>query len=330
MFLKDRVLPKHINDFIINKENTRKLQTLFTKDFLSNLYIYGPEGCGKYSLFIKNLEFIVDKQINIFPKTINITSQWSSIKETTVLSSEYHFEINLSKYANNKNNLFSIIDALTESAEINSKLHFKLILIRNIQTASPELVKFIKQKSEQYTDYIRFIIIGNTCSNNLAILSGSFFCLRMPSPTLDQIVTTLKPITKKKIKQAQLVQIINESNFNLSKIFAKVEMLLLTNFYKTRLELTTEQLMKLLFDKKISNLYEVREVIYEYQTNNEDIGNLLKNLLLNIIHSGKLNAEKLVKITRIVSDINENQQVSYKEIIHIEYGLFRIFKLIHS
>lgn len=330
MFLKDKVLPKHIDNFIINKDKVHKIKKLFSEDFLSNLYIYGPAGCGKYTLFIKNLENIVGKQISIFSKTVTLNSQWSTIKETTILSSEFHFELNLSKYSNNKNNLFSIIDAITDSAEINDKLPFKLVLIRNIQNASIDLVKFIKQKSEQLADYVRFIVIGNTNSNNLSILIGTFFCIRISNPTLEEIETVISSVTKKKIKKPQLHKIIRESDMNLSKCFTKVDMILLSNFYKTRLELISEQICKALFDKKFSSLYEVRELIYEFQTSNDDISNLLKKVLSNIIKSGKISSEKTIKLISIMCDLDVKQKISYKEVIHIEYGLFKIFKLIHS
>merc|ERR1711990_863276 len=126
-----------------------KISKLFDKNFIPNLFIFGPSGSGKYTLFIKNLELITNQpEIKINFKTINISNQWAQIKETVIPSSEYHFEINLSKYSNNRNNLFSIIDALTDSREISNNLDYKIILIRNIHVASIEFVKFIKQKAE--------------------------------------------------------------------------------------------------------------------------------------------------------------------------------------
>ena len=180
MFLKDIILPEKIDDFTINVGVSNKIKKLFNKDFIPNLYIYGPAGSGKYSLFLKNLASLTkEKEIKIHFKTINISNQWAQIKEIIIPSSEYHFEINLSKYANNRNNLFSIIDTITDSREINSKLDFKIILIRNIHIASNEFVKFIKQKAETLSEYIRFVCIGKTNSNNACSLNGVFFNLRV-------------------------------------------------------------------------------------------------------------------------------------------------------
>ena len=329
MFLKDKVLPKHINEFIINKQYINKIGCLFSKDFLSNLYIYGPSGSGKYSLFIKNLEKIANKQIYVYPKTIVLNNQWSLLKESTIMSSEYHFEINLSKYSNNKNNLFSLIDALTDSKEVNSEFPVKIIIIRNIHTANTEFIKYIKQKAEQLTDYARFVLIGKTNSNNIKILNG-FIGLRMETPKKTDIIKVVKTFSKKKIKDEDINKLIDDLNGNLSSIFAKVEMILLTNFYKTRIEITSEKIFKLLIDKKISNLYEIRDLIYEYQVHNESMSNLLKEILNLLLSSDKLDQNKKIELVKTISNTDLNLQKSYKEIIHLEYGIFSIFKIIHK
>ncbi len=329
MFLKDLVLPKHIDDFIINKNSVLQIKKLFSLDFLSNLYIYGPSGCGKYSLFIKNLENIVNQKIEVFPKNISLNNQWSTIKEATIQSSEFHFEINLSKYANNKNSLFSLIDAITESKEINSILPYKIILIRNIHTANKDFVKFIKQKSEQLIENTRFIIIGKTNSNNLNILNGCFFTIRMSSPNDNIIYDITKKYTKNKVKKDKLFEIFNDLNRNLSSIFTKIEMILLTNYYKNRVEIASEKICKHLLDKKISSLYEIRELLYDYQIHNENMAELLKAVLSFLTKSANLKQNKILGLTKIISEIDTSQQQSYKEIIHLEHGMFRIFKLIH-
>ena len=49
MFIKDKIIPDKIEDFIINKTETLKLEKLFNKTFMNNLLIYGPLGCGKFT-----------------------------------------------------------------------------------------------------------------------------------------------------------------------------------------------------------------------------------------------------------------------------------------
>lgn len=341
MFLKDLVIPKLPDDFIINKSEMYKIIKLFDKNFIPNLFIFGPPGCGKYTLFIKNLEIITNQpKIKLNLKTINISNQWAQIKETLIQSSDYHFEINLSKYSNNRNNLFSIIDALTESREINNNLDYKIILIRNIHLSSKEFIKFIKQKAESLIDYVRFIVIGTTKSNNISILNGVFFNLRVSASNVSQIKNTILSLkknkgfkySKKDLNKIDLDKLIKENDGNLHYIFNKLEMLLINNnFYKSRLDLTVEKICKLLIEKKLSNLFEIRNVLYDYQTNNEDINLLLKKISDFFLNECKiLSSQRKMLMIKELAITNQNLQKSYKEIIHMEDIFFRIFSLIHK
>ena len=192
MFLKDLVIPNSIDDFVINKDSAAKLTQLLASDFIENLFIYGASGVGKYTLVMKALENIVQKPIKTSLRTLDIDNTWGSIRETIIPCSEFHFEINLSKYGLNRNNLFSIIEELCESQEINQILPFKIIIIRNLHKASIEFVKFLKQKAEIYSESTKFFIICQTHSKYFQMLKGLFFTLRIPSPKVEDIATAVK------------------------------------------------------------------------------------------------------------------------------------------
>lgn len=338
MFLKDLAIPEKIGDFIINSEAAEKIQKFFTKDFIPNLYIYGACGSGKYTLFIKNLEKIVCDKIVINKKVINISNQWANVKEVSIPSSDYHFEINLSKYSNNKNNLFSIIDQITESREINAKLDFKIVLIRNIHNASREFIKFIKQKAETLIEYVRFVVIGRTNSNNLKSLSGVFFNIRIPTPKKQLIIDLIQKVKRLKrhgykaanFNQIDFEEIIDSNNKNLNLIFTKIELLLLNNFYKTKLELVSEKIIKLLNEKKIANLYEIRDIVYEYQTNNQDFDILLLKILDYYLKSGSIKDEKKNDLVQIIANTTLHLKKSFKEVVHLEDCFLNVFAVIHS
>tara|TARA_B110001469_G_scaffold92848_1_gene88480 strand:+ start:1624 stop:2619 length:996 start_codon:yes stop_codon:yes gene_type:complete len=331
MFIKDKIIPNTIDDFIIHKSTAIKLEKLFNKNFIENLYVYGAAGVGKYTLVIKLLEKIVGTPIKIFLRKINVNNNWSNAREIELSCSDYHFEINLSKYSNNKNNLFSIIEKLCESKEINQHLPYKIIIIRNIHVATDELIRFIKQKSELCVDYTKFILIGITKSNIMSSFRGVFFSFRIPSPYPDDIISVLKK-HKYKFKTQDMVAIINDSNNNLSIIFTKFELKQLANFYKSRGESTSEKIRKLLKDKKLSNLYTIRELLYDYQIHNEDLDVLVRSILTYFLNQNEdvFNKDKKFQLISLACKNDLNKKHSYKEIIHIEQLLFSIFKLFHS
>lgn len=348
MFLKDLVLPESSKDFIINKEAILKISRLFSEDFMSNLYIYGPAGSGKYSLFIKTMESIVGKKIKINYKKINLSNSWSQLKEINIPSSEFHFEINLNKYTNNRNNLFSLIEAVTDSKEINQTLQYRIILVRNIQFAGKELLRFIKQKAEILSEDVRFILIGKTSSRDFSELKGIFVGFRHASPSADLILKVVKQGIKKynqinsednhngknkenhKITKDVIIDIIQQNNRNLNYIFLYIEMLVLNNFYKSRIDTTATSIYKLIIEKKISNLGELRELLYDYQVHNEDIDELFLRLMNLLFCNKEIDDNKKIKINTAITQMNLNKKNGYKEIIHIERCLFQLFMICHE
>ena len=107
-------------------------------------------------------------------------------------------------------------------------------------------------------------------------------------------------------------------------------LLLNNNFYKSRLDTSVEKICKLLIDKKLSNIYEIRELLYDYQTNNEDINLLLKGILEYFTNVCEiLDDNKKIKLSQNIARSTHNLQISYKEIVHIEDLFFKIFTLIH-
>ena len=84
------------------------------------------------------------------------------------------------------------------------------------------------------------------------------------------------------------------------------------------MEITNEKICKLLIDKKLSNLFEIRELLYDYQTNNEDINYLLKKILDYFLNNQLLNENKKIKLVSLIANTSHNLNNSYKEIVHIE------------
>jgi replication-associated recombination protein RarA len=330
MFLKDKIVPESINKFIINQPAANDIAKLFSKSFIQNLLVYGAPGAGKYTLVIKQLEAIVNAPICTINKTINVNNDWSSQKEAKLCSSEYHFEINLNKYSGNKNNLLSIIEAICESREINQLLPYKLLIITNIHLATLDIIKFIKQKAENSCDTTKFILIGNTKSNVLSALRGVFFTYRLEKPDPKMIITALKNAGYK-IKKKEIIQLIEDSKYNLNTIFTLFELKQHTNFYKSRCESVTEKIVKLLKEKKLGNIYEIRELIYDYQVQNEDMIELFKSVSNSFLtlDDSIFSQKKKLELTSILSQCDTNKTNSYKEVIHIEYGIFSIFRLYH-
>ena len=174
MLLKDKYKPKFLDEFIINKNCAIKCSKLITKDFIPHLLFHGPAGCGKYTLCKSIINNIYDEEIKTFNSTFKIEN-----KEHTISCSEYHFEIFLDKYSNNKNCLFEIIDYLTATKEINQVCLVKIIVLRNLNYCNSNIFSYLKNKMEVSSNNYRFFVMTNNVSYIPERLRGLFFYVKI-------------------------------------------------------------------------------------------------------------------------------------------------------
>lgn len=107
-------------------------------------------------------------------------------------------------------------------------------------------------------------------------------------------------------------------------------MLMLNNFYKSKVDTTATNMYKLIIDKKISSLGELRELLYDYQVHNEDIDELFIRLMNLLFSNTEIDDNKKIMINTAITCMNLNKKNGYKEIIHIERCLFQLFMIFHE
>ena len=130
MLLKEKHAPLFLNEFIINKEISLKLNNLL-KYGLSNIEFYGPQGSGKFILANSIINTIYNKKVLTKFNTFKVNLINS--KDITITTSDVHFEIVLDKYnITNKQYIMKLLEMLTNSDDVNSVCNYKIIIIRNI------------------------------------------------------------------------------------------------------------------------------------------------------------------------------------------------------
>lgn len=319
MLLKDKYKPIFLDEFLINKNVAEKCSKMITKDFIPHTLLHGPSGCGKYTMCKSIINTIYDDDIKTHNSVFKIEN-----KEHTISCSEYHFEIFIDKYSNNKNSLFEIIEYLTDAKEINPICLTKIILLRNINYCNNELFSFLKNKIESSGDNYRFFVITNNISYVPNKFRGLFFFVKMNYDSKDNIETFFNQnniIFDKKI--------LKESN-NLNMLFTKKELLDICKS-KTFNELKEKQIIKLINDSinNPDNILKIRDIIYEVNIKNIKFIELLKNILKNYLDS-KLDSEKKYKLCEMFAKYDQRNQMSYKSQIHYEALFMDMMCLIHN
>ena len=235
MLLKDKYTPLFLKNFVINKNTATKYLNFYSKYFILDSIIYGPNGCGKYTFFKAILNTIYNKEIKVKYKNFKLGN-----KEKVIPCSDYHFEILIDKY--NNNNLIEIIDLLTESKDINNKCFIKIILLRNIHFCNQDFLNYLKVKVESSRDNYRFFLIS---TNNISVINnkckGIFHKIPLKYDSKENIINFYKNNIENFNEKKFLKCFNKQSTLNLNE--------LLTNY-----ELYLEQSGKFFVQASISNI----------------------------------------------------------------------------
>ena len=324
MLIKDKFNPVYLDDYEINKNIAHKYKKFYDKNFIINTLIYGENGSGKYTFACSILNTIYKTNIKKTKIIIKI-----GIKEYSIVSSNYHFEILLDKYNNNYNNLCDLINYLTESKEINNNCNLKIIIIRNISSCKNDILLFLKSKIDNSSSNYRFFLIIDEISLINKKFRGFFHYINIPYEK-KEIVTEFY---KKNIINFnnKLFSSIIKNTSNLNIILTDYE-LGLVNKLKPFLELKYNKIYYYIKDslKNPENIIKIREEIYEINIKNYNVKTILKKLLKELLYDKAIDSNKKYEIIKAYSNYSKRIINCYKEQIHYESLISNIIYIYHK
>ena len=335
MLLKDKYRPSFLDETQLNLQYYKKIATIYNNpDNLLNTIIHGPKGCGKFTLLKCLINTLFKKKIVCSTKKIKI--QVNSIeKEIEIVSSEYHFEIYLDKYLfNNKLYLFSLIDNITESKEINDSLTKKIIIIRNVNHAPREFINYIKSKIEKIESSCLFLLTTNNVSKIGKSLLGNFINIRLPYPEKKEIKNFINQVLVKesRVKKTNkfIKDIIDYNECNLSSIILNLELNLNNSSYKHDNHYDKGKFIQKLKEPNPENIIYFRNELYNLSSKNISVEDIVKDIVLHLIRYENLSSQQKIKIVEKYSFIQKNTSRCYKNIVMYEAILINIFQILNS
>ena len=308
--LYDKYKPVFLDDYKIHLNIIPKLKILCKKD-ITNILVYGPKGSGKLTLVKSLLNTYYNTNIKQSTKLVKINNKELSFKD-----SQYYFEIILDNYYNKKK-FEELILYLCGSNDINNK--FKLIIIKNIEYINNESLRIVKYFIEKKSNNIRFIFITSNISNINDFFKEFFLLLRLPYPNKTEIYNYVSSIYN--INNSKIKSIINETN-NLTSLFLLLEINKINNYTCPYITFSNT-FIKLVTNKKINNIFKIRELLYTIMSKNYDLKIICLNILKKILKS---KSDKKKEIIELYTKY-DNKNKSFKNIIHIEALLINITKL---
>jgi DNA polymerase III delta prime subunit len=325
----DLLFHKYINT-IIHKDIYQKVENLVKKDFM-NLFLYGPEGSGKYTV----AKFYIQKYLGFDPKLTNEIFKYES-KELEYYKGKNHIELIINNYNFNDNNLVtSFLDNKVNKNNFRFSGEKNIILIKNSHKMKTSVLNIFLFYMEKYYQFNTFIFISS--SGNLSKYLGVFCCIRIPQVTEEKLKELCYEIYKKeKIKKndTEINKIIKLSKKNIKTLKNLIDFSYLNGKYE-QFENPINDKLKFLFKimkkKNINSLIIIRELLNELLVDNLDHNDILKYLLIkfkNENNSGKINNDKIIKIIEILKDTSIKLVNCLRPIIIFEFCIIEIMELI--
>ena len=351
--LLDKYKPKSFSESVLNRDVIITLQNFINDNILYNLVLYGPNGCGKYTMAMLLLNELYNEGVY---KKKKIHMELGNAKTVELISSIYHFEIYANHYAfNDKTSLVHLLERLVTNKNISID-SYNVVIIRNCQYLKKELFFTIKKFSEKYIENCRFILL----TNNINVFRNSitnFMFIRVPKETTANISNYIcdiirnegkegnesnsnisasnestineSTINESTINESTINKLVDKLDNNLSDIMIHIEYKLLNgtkyiDYFKSKINL----IIKLLETKKISNLIKIRELLYELTCKNIEKKRIIINIVQFFIKSKKYDNLTKRKIIRYGAHFEEKLNKAYKDFVHLEGFIIAIMNIL--
>ena len=319
---------------------------------LPNIALYGPPGCGKYSLFLIMLNNCFGDRSSPYKTSVKAIcvetgsfvplSSKNKLKDKVIytLVSKLHCEIDLNQ-ANIDKVLILFLENYCTTKNIYLKLH-KYIILRNIEYLKKETQNALRRIVEIYQNKIRFLITVKSILTLISPLRSRFLCIRMNSPNKKEATDIINKVIDKenfKITKNKIEIIIEKSKsgshgeINLHELFLILEgSLIMSNnnninkIYSSEKNEASDLLVKLV---KKGNRDDIRNLLYKiYEKMKDDFENIItcdfyRKMLKNIKDEDK---KKFVFLTaEWNSTINKN--FIFQPILQAEGYIYSVCKL---
>jgi len=339
------IFPKGLNSIKHNKEIKDKLKR-FASGSLLNLIIHGPESCGKYSLVLAYLSQIYG--MGVYKKD-SIKLKITNNLEISVKSSNFHTEIDISRYYNHdkiivgeylKQRIKSYsIESFSDNISKNDKSRFHLMILLGCDFLSHNAQYAMRRLIETYYNTTRFIFVIKNIQKICKPLQSRCVNLCVKSPSFDEIKSIIIDICflkKIQITPNDMTNIINNSRGNLK---VAITSLLIKNhsdinYIDPELEEINLICKKIAnFKGEISIIHDIKDNIYSLiikGISSNKIINTIYNYFINFFTINKQYNEKKIDLVKILA-YYDNRIVNHcKDVIHIEGIFYNILSLMFN
>ena len=306
-----KILKTTFIDYIKKNKLHKNLYEIKSKNFLeTSIIIYGPEGCGKYSI---SLDIIKRYSKSKLKYKRNIIFNYNKKYDFKFKISDIHYEIDFNLLLNKSNVLWNtiynkIIDIISTKDVLNG-----IILCKNFDNITNDLL-------ETFYSYMQCLKYLNINLKYIFIVNNIGF---LPNSILDQCAKINIPKPKKEVY---------EKIFDIDLKDIDIEKITNIKGLQTNNILNKD---KIVFDlinyiyKKDINYTLLREKIYNLLIYNLNIHESIWIIFDKILKDHNLTQNKIQILLDDIYIFFKYYNNNYRPIYHLEFIILKFYKIIH-
>ncbi|KAH3677017.1 hypothetical protein WICMUC_001923 [Wickerhamomyces mucosus] len=335
----DKYRPTNLSQLDYHSSVSARLSALSTSGDFPHLLVYGPSGAGKKTRVLSILNELFGSGVNKMKIDVRtFTTSTNKKLEFNIVSSSYHLEITPSDLGNNDRVVIQDLlkeIASTEQVDFSTGKHrFKVIIINEADSLSKDAQAALRRTMEKYSRNIRLILISNTTSNIIPPIKSRTLLIRIPAPSVNDIVQVLNklsskqeiPLPESETERVETLRKIAESSErNLRRALLLIEALSMQNEKLTpttpMIQLDWESVIKKLAfninrERNVSRISQSRSTLYELLSHCIPARIILKKLTFELIQLVNFKAKS--QIIEIAAIFDERLSLGSKAIYHLE------------
>ena len=329
--LFDKYRPKNLDEIRYHKEVANILKTLEITN-LPHLLIYGPKGSGKKTLLYSFLGYI--------KKTRVIQKIKTSSKEIpfTMYRNGRFIELDIKEMGMYcKFIIRDILKNMAETKQVSNNLQ-KIIVLHHCELLNIESQFILNKILETHSVNCKFILISNTINNIMTSLQSNCICLRIQSPSQEEIKNHILEIIDKNnihLSSIQLDRLLHDNYRNLKTSILQLEIYDLIKSQKASInKKKIQEIVKLILKKRttLTTISKITSFLYEFiMDNNINSNYILLNIYYQLIkHLDKNKINKYGEITEITSKYNMRLIQGSKDIMHIQAYILNLINELNT
>ena len=337
MFLIDKYKPTTQEGISFHKDLVELLNVMSKDEAIPHIIFYGSEGSGKKTIIRLFLEMLFDKSVHKTRDVLySVTGSGNKTTKEKVKQSNYHIVIDPK---NTNFDRYLIHDIVKEYAKrrtlgaFKTNRVFKVVLINNLDNMSYYAQTSLRRTMERYNDKCRFIMWCKSLSKVIKPLQSRCICLRVPSPSDDELFQYIFKISIKEkisLELGQYADIIRKSNGNIKKALWELE------FHRFKYDLNTDyydslnKIVSLILEIDLSNMIQIRNIIFSLMITNFDGTTIMSDLVDTLCISDKISDDSKQKIVFASAEIEYQLVKGRREIIQFDALITSIMRIIYE